>query len=134
MADIVDTAIQASSFKTLLTVVQAAGLAETLKHSGPFTVFLPTDDAFGKLPAGSIDLLLKDIPELTRILKYHLVSGTMMAADLVLLDVVATVEGSTLTIDTVGDKLMVNNATVLKPDIEADNGVIHAIDKVLIPG
>lgn len=133
MANIVDTAINASSFKTLLTVIQAAGLVDTLKNSGPFTIFLPTDDAFGNLPAGSIDMLLQDIPQLTKILKYHLVSGKMRAADLVLLDTVATVAGSTLAIDTVGDKLVVNTATVVKPDIEADNGVLHAIDKVLIP-
>jgi uncharacterized surface protein with fasciclin (FAS1) repeats len=133
MADIVDTAVSAGSFKTLVTAVQAAGLVDTLKGAGPFTVFAPTDEAFGKLPAGTIDSLLKDIPQLTKILTYHVVSGKVMAADVVNLDSAATVEGSNLKIDASNGSVKVNNATVVTPDVETDNGVIHVIDTVLLP-
>jgi uncharacterized surface protein with fasciclin (FAS1) repeats len=133
MADIVDTAVSAGSFKTLVTAVQAAGLVDTLKGDGPFTVFAPTDEAFGKLPAGTIDSLLKDIPQLTKILTYHVVAGKVMAADVVNLDSATTVEGSKLKIDASEGTVKVNNATVVTPDVETDNGVIHVIDTVLLP-
>lgn len=132
MADIVDTAVSAGSFNTLVAAVKAAGLVDTLKGPGPFTVFAPTDEAFGKLPAGTVDSLLKDIPQLTKILTYHVVSGKVKAADVVKLDSAATVEGSSVKIDA-SSGVKVNDATVVTPDVEADNGVIHVIDKVLIP-
>ena len=99
MADIVDTAVNAGSFNTLVAAVKAANLVDTLKGSGPFTVFAPTDDAFAKLPAGTVDALLKDIPKLTKILTYHVVSGKVMAADVVKLNSATTVEGSTVKTD-----------------------------------
>ncbi len=132
MADIVDTAIAAGSFTTLVAAVQAAGLVDTLKGPGPFTVFAPTDDAFAKLPAGTVDGLLTDIPKLTQILTYHVVPGAVMSSDITGLMSAKTVQGGTLQIDpTHGVK--VNDATVVTPDIQADNGVIHVIDTVLIP-
>lgn len=133
MADIIDTAISAGSFQTLVTAIGAAGLVEILKTPGSFTVFAPNDNAFGKLPAGTIDALLKDIPELTKILRYHIVAGKLMAADIVKLDVVTTVEGSKLKIDPSEGNIKVNNAKVIQPDIAVDNGVIHAIDTVMLP-
>lgn len=133
MADIVDTAVGAGSFNTLVAAVKAAGLVETLKSPGPFTVFAPTDDAFKKLPEGTVDSLLKDIPKLTKILTYHVVSGKVLSSDVVNLDKATTVEGSDLKIDA-SSGVKVNEATVVTPDIEADNGVIHVIDSVLIPG
>lgn len=132
MADIVDTAINAGSFDTLVAAVKAAGLVDNLKGPGPFTVFAPTDDAFAKLPEGTVDSLLNDIPQLTKILTYHVVSGKVMSSDMVRLDSVATVEGSSLSIDA-SSGVKVNDATVVTPDVEADNGVIHVIDSVLIP-
>jgi uncharacterized surface protein with fasciclin (FAS1) repeats len=132
MADIVDTAVGAGSFNTLVAAVKAAGLVDTLKSPGPFTVFAPTDDAFNKLPAGTVDSLLKDIPQLTKILTYHVVSGKVLSSDVVNLDKATTVEGSDLKIDA-SSGVKVNEATVVTPDIEADNGVIHVIDSVLIP-
>jgi uncharacterized surface protein with fasciclin (FAS1) repeats len=132
MADIVDTAVAAGSFTTLVAAVTAAGLVETLKGAGPFTVFAPSDDAFAKLPAGTVEGLLADIPKLTKILTYHVVSGAVMSTDIKGVMHPATVEGSTLAIDpTSGVK--VNDATVVTADIVADNGVIHVIDTVLIP-
>lgn len=133
MADIVDTAVGAGSFNTLVAAVKAAGLVETLKSPGPFTVFAPTDDAFKKLPEGTVDSLLNDIPKLTKILTYHVVSGKVLSSDVVNLDKATTVEGSDLKIDA-SSGVKVNEATVVTPDIEADNGVIHVIDSVLIPG
>lgn len=133
MADIVDTAVNAGSFQTLVRAIQAAGLVDTLKSPGSFTVFAPTDEAFGKLPAGTIDSLLKDIPALKQILTYHVVSGRAIATDLIKLDCVTTVEGSKLKIDASEGNLKVGNAKVITPDLEADNGVIHAIDTVLLP-
>jgi uncharacterized surface protein with fasciclin (FAS1) repeats len=133
MADIVDTAVSAGSFKTLVAAVQAAGLVDTLKSPGPFTVFAPTDEAFGNLPAGTVDSLLNDIPQLTKILTYHVVSGKVMAADVVNLDSAPTVEGSNLKIDASNGSVKVNNATVITADLEVDNGVIHVIDTVLLP-
>lgn len=132
MADIVDTAVGAGSFNTLVAAVKAAGLVETLKSPGPFTVFAPTDDAFNKLPEGTVDSLLNDIPQLTKILTYHVVSGKVLSSDVVNLDKATTVEGSDLKIDA-SSGVKVNEATVVTPDIEADNGVIHVIDSVLIP-
>ncbi|MCC5637020.1 fasciclin domain-containing protein [Nostoc sp. CHAB 5844] len=133
MADIVDTAVNAGSFNTLVAAVQAAGLVDTLKSPGPFTVFAPTDEAFSKLPAGTVDSLLKDIPQLTKILTYHVVSGKVLASDVVNLDSAPTVEGSSIRIDASNGGVKINDATVTTPDVEADNGVIHVIDTVLIP-
>jgi len=132
MPDIVDTAINAGSFNTLVTAVTAAGLADTLKGAGPFTVFAPTDEAFSKLPSGTVESLLQDILQLRKILEYHVVSGKVMAADVVKLKSAETVEGSALKIDA-SNGVKVNDATVVTPDVEAENGVIHVIDTVLIP-
>jgi uncharacterized surface protein with fasciclin (FAS1) repeats len=132
MADIVDTAVGAGSFTTLVAAVQAAGLVDTLKGAGPFTVFAPTDEAFAKLPAGTVEGLLKDIPKLKQILTYHVVSGKVMAADVVKLKSAKTVEGSEVKIDA-SNGVKINNATVVTPDVAADNGVIHIIDTVLLP-
>ncbi len=132
MADIVDTAANAGSFNTLVAAVKAAGLVDTLKGSGPFTVFAPTDEAFAKLPAGTVDALLKDIPKLKKILTYHVVSGKVLAADVVKMKSATTVEGSDVKIDA-SNGVKINNATVATPDVAADNGVIHVIDTVLIP-
>lgn len=132
MADIVDTAVGAGSFKTLVAAVTAAGLVDTLKGAGPFTVFAPTDEAFAKLPAGTVDALLKDIPKLKKILTYHVVSGKVMAADVVKLTSAKTVEGSEVKIDA-KNGVKINDSTVTTPDVAADNGVIHIIDTVLMP-
>ncbi len=132
MPDIVDTAINAGSFNTLVTAVTTAGLDTALKGPGPFTVFAPTDEAFSKLPSGTFESLLQDILQLRKILEYHVVSGKLMAADVVKVDSVTTVEGSTIKIDA-SNGVKVNDATIVTPDVEADNGVIHVIDTVLIP-
>lgn len=129
--DIVDTAVSAGSFKTLATALGAAGLVDTLKGKGPFTVFAPTDEAFAKIPKADLDALLKDKAKLTAVLTYHVVSGKVMAAD-VKAGKVKTVQGSELTVTTAGG-VMVDNAKVVKTDIVADNGVIHVIDTVVIP-
>lgn len=134
MADIVDTAVKAGSFNTLVDAVKAAGLVDTLKGAGPFTVFAPTDEAFAKLPDGTVDALLKDIPTLKKILTYHVISGKVKAADFSLtLKSATTVEGSDVKIDASNGSVKVNNATVSTPDVGADNGVIHIIDTVLMP-
>ncbi|MBD2016833.1 fasciclin domain-containing protein [Microcoleus sp. FACHB-53] len=134
MADIVDTAVKAGSFNTLVTAIKAAELVDTLKGAGPFTVFAPTDEAFAKLPNGTVDALLKDIPKLKKILTYHVVSGKVKAADFSLTQKSATtVEGSEVKIDASNGSVKVNDATVSTPDVDADNGVIHIIDTVLIP-
>lgn len=133
MADIVDTAVGAGSFNTLVAAVQAAGLVDTLKSPGPFTVFAPTDEAFSKLPAGTVDALLQDIPQLTKILTYHVVSGKVLANDVVNLESAPTVEGSSIQINTSNGGVKINDANVTTTDVEADNGVIHVIDTVLIP-
>jgi uncharacterized surface protein with fasciclin (FAS1) repeats len=137
MADIVDTAVAAGSFKTLVAAVQAAGLVDTLKGQGPFTVFAPNDEAFAKLPPGTVDALLKDIPKLTSILTYHVVPGKVMSADVVKLKTAKTVQGQEVKIDAsrwhLHDNVKVNDANIIKADIVADNGVIHVIDKVIIP-
>ena len=129
--DIVDTAVAAGSFKTLATALGAAGLVDTLKGKGPFTVFAPNDAAFAKIPKADLDALLKDKAKLTAVLTYHVVPGKVMAAD-VKAGKVKTVQGSELTITT-SNGVMVNNAKVIKTDIVADNGVIHVIDTVLMP-
>ena len=132
MADIVDTAVEAGSFKTLVTAVKAAGLVETLKSKGPFTVFAPTDDAFANLPKGTVEGLLKDVPKLKAVLTYHVVAGKVMAADVLKLKSAKTVQGQEVKIDA-SKGVKVNDATVVKPDVVADNGVIHVIDKVILP-
>jgi uncharacterized surface protein with fasciclin (FAS1) repeats len=137
MADIVDTAVAAGSFKTLVTAVKAAGLVDTLKGKGPFTVFAPNDEAFAKLPKGTVEGLLKDIPKLKAVLTYHVVSGKVMAADVVKLKTAETVQGQEVKIDAAKWHLhmnpKINDANVVKADVVADNGVIHVIDKVLLP-
>jgi uncharacterized surface protein with fasciclin (FAS1) repeats len=137
MADIVDTAIAAGNFKTLVTAVKAAGLVDTLKGKGPFTVFAPTDEAFAKLPKGTVEGLVKDVPRLKSILTYHVVPGKVMAADVAKLKTVKTVQGQELKIDAskwhLHDNIKVNDANIIKPDLVVDNGVCHVIDKVLIP-
>ena len=129
--DIVDTAVAAGQFKTLATALQAAGLIETLKGKGPFTVFAPTDEAFAKIPKADLDALLKDKAKLTAVLTYHVVPGKVMAKD-VKAGKVKTVQGSELTIGTTGG-VTVDNAKVIKTDIAASNGVIHVIDTVVLP-
>jgi len=133
MADIVDIAVGAGSFQTLVTAVQVPGLVDTLKGPGPFTVFAPNDDAFAKLPPGTVQTLVQNIPQLTRILTYHVVPGKLMAADLAKCNSLTSVEGSDIKLDT-SDSFEVKNSTVISPDIEADNGVIHVIDTVLLMG
>src|SRR4028119_1369315 len=132
MPDIVDTAVNAGSFSTLVAAVKAAGLVDTLKGAGPFTVFAPTDEAFAKLPAGTVDALLKDIPQLKKILTYHVVSGKVLAADVVKLKSAKTVEGTEVKIDA-SNGVKLNDSTVTTADVAADNGVIHIIDSVLLP-
>lgn len=131
-ADIVDTASAAGSFNTLVSAVKAADLVGTLKGDGPFTVFAPTDAAFAKLPRAQLEALLADKAALTRVLTYHVVPGRVEAAEVVRLSSAATVEGQPVQIY-IGDSVMINNATVLKTDIETSNGVIHVIDTVLLP-
>ena len=131
-ADIVDTAVSAGQFKTLVKAVQEAGLVDTLKGTGPFTVFAPTDEAFAKLPAGTLDALLKDKQKLAAILTYHVVPGKVMAAQ-VKAGQVKTVQGQSLTVSTMNGAVMVDNAKVVKTDIVASNGVIHVIDTVVLP-
>jgi uncharacterized surface protein with fasciclin (FAS1) repeats len=133
MPDIVDIAVGAGSFETLVTAVKAAGLVDTLKGPGPFTVFAPTDEAFAKLPPGTIQTLVQNIPQLTRILTYHVVPGKLTKADLEKVNSVTSVEGSPIRIDC-SDGFEVKNATVVAADIEADNGVIHVIDNVILMG
>ncbi len=132
MSNIVQTADKAGTFKTLLAAVNAAGLATTLEGKGPFTVFAPNDEAFAKLPAGTVDALLADLPKLTKILTYHVVSGDVRAADVVKLHNVKTVEGGDLHIHANGG-VKINESNVIGADVVADNGVIHIIDAVLLP-
>jgi uncharacterized surface protein with fasciclin (FAS1) repeats len=129
--DIVDTAVGAGNFKTLAAALTAAGLVDTLKGKGPFTVFAPTDEAFAKVPKADLDALLKDKAKLTAVLTYHVVPGKVMASD-VKAGKVKTVQGSQLTVSTMGG-VKVDGANVIKTDIVADNGVIHVIDSVVIP-
>ena len=132
-ADIVDTAVADGHFKTLAKALTAAGLVDTLKGKGPFTVFAPTDEAFAKLPKGTLDALLKDKKKLTAVLTYHVVAGKVMAADVVKLKTAKTVNGADLKITVTGGTVMVNDAKVTQTDIEATNGVIHVVDSVLLP-
>ena len=129
--DLVDTAVAAGNFKTLATALQVAGLVDTLKGKGPFTVFAPTDEAFAKVPKEQLDALLKDKAALTKVLTYHVVPGKVMAKD-VKAGKVKTVQGSELTLATAGG-VMVDGAKVTATDIVADNGVIHVIDSVVLP-
>jgi len=133
--DIVDTAVAAGDFKTLAAALQAAGLVDTLKGPGPFTVFAPTDEAFAKLPAGTVENLLKpeNHDKLVAILTYHVVPGKVMAKDVVKLYEAKTVNGKDVTIMAEGGKVMVGDANVVKTDIACSNGVIHVIDSVLLP-
>ena len=135
VTDIVDTAIAAGSFSTLVAAVKAADLVDVLKGKGPFTVFAPTDDAFKKLPAGTLEDLLKpeNKEKLAGILKYHVVSGKVKAADVVKLKSAKTVQGSEVAITVDGDNVKVDSANVVKTDVEASNGVIHVLDAVILP-
>lgn len=132
MANIVETAISAGSFKTLVEAAKAADLVNTLSGPGPLTVFAPTDEAFAKLPSGMVESLLQDIPKLKSILTYHVVPGKVMSSDIVKMQSAKTAEGHTISIDT-SDGVKVNNAKVVQADIEADNGVIHVVDNVILP-
>jgi uncharacterized surface protein with fasciclin (FAS1) repeats len=133
--DIVDTAVAAGSFKTLAAALQAAGLVETLKGEGPFTVFAPTDEAFAKLPEGTVAELLKpeNKDKLVAILTYHVVPGSVTAAQVTSLKAAKTVNGQSLTINAMGGTVKVDDATVVQTDIAASNGVIHVIDSVILP-
>ena len=133
--DIVETAVSAGSFNTLAKALAAAGLVDTLKGAGPFTVFAPTDEAFAKLPAGTLETLLKpeNKEKLQRILKYHVVAGRVTAADVSKLRSAKTVSGDTVTIASQGNSVKVDDARVIKTDIGASNGVIHVIDSVILP-
>ena len=130
--DIVDTAVSTGTFNTLVTAVKAAGLVETLKGDGPFTVFAPTDEAFAKLPEEKLNALLKDKDTLTKVLTYHVVAGKVMSNDVVKLTSAKTVEGQSLKINST-DGVRVNNAKVIMPDIITTNGVIHVVDEVILP-
>jgi uncharacterized surface protein with fasciclin (FAS1) repeats len=131
---IVDVATEAGSFGTLLAAVEAAGLVDTLLGEGPFTVFAPTDDAFAKLPEGTVESLLNDIPALTDILLYHVVAGEVLAADVVNLESATSVQGSDIAISVDGGNVFLNGeAQVVATDIAASNGVIHVIDTVILP-
>lgn len=130
--NIVETAVEAGTFETLVAVVTAAGLVETLSGEGPFTVFAPTDEAFAALPEGTVEGLLNDIPALTEVLTYHVVPGAVMSGDLSDGMMATTVQGSDITIG-VGEGVTVNDANVVAADIEASNGVIHVIDAVILP-
>ena len=131
--DIVDVAVSNGSFTTLVAAVQAAGLVDTLKGDGPFTVFAPTDAAFAKLPAGTVEHLLANPDELRQVLLYHVVPGKVMAADVVGLSSAPTAEGSKLSIKVADGSVRIDDATVTATDIETSNGVIHVIDSVIIP-
>lgn len=131
--DIVDVAIGAGSFKTLVAAVQAAGLVEVLKRPGPLTVLAPTDEAFAKVPKADLDKLMKDVPRLQAVLTYHVLTGNVASADLRMMKDFGTAQGQRILIAAAGPSLRINDATVIKPDIPAANGVIHVIDKVLMP-
>ena len=131
--DIVDTAVAAGDFNTLVTAVKAAGLVETLKGEGPFTVFAPTDAAFAKVPTDTLNALLADKAALANVLTYHVVAGKVMAADVVKLTSAETVQGQAVSIEVKGGKVYVDGAQVVTTDIKASNGVIHVIDAVILP-
>ena len=134
MADIVDIAVNTEGFSTLVAAVKAANLVETLKTPGPFTVFAPNDAAFAKLPPGTVDTLVQNPPQLARILTYHVVAGKLTKADLAKVDSVNSVEGSPISINCHDEIFEVKNATAIAADIEADNGIIHVIDNVILMG
>ena len=134
MADIVDIAVNTEGFSTLVAAVKAANLVETLKTPGPFTVFAPNDAAFAKLPPGTVETLVQNPPQLARILTYHVVSGKLTKADLSKVDAVESVEGSPIAINCNDQTFEVKNATAIAADIEADNGIIHVIDNVILMG
>ncbi len=131
--DIIETAVAAGNFKTLATALTEAGLIETLKGDGPFTVFAPTDEAFAKIPKATLENLLKNKEQLTKVLLYHVVAGRVMSSDVVKISSAKTVEGSSVKISVNGKTVMVDKATVTAVDIEASNGVIHVIDAVIMP-
>ena len=131
--DIVTTAVEAGTFKTLAAALTAAGLVSTLQGPGPFTVFAPTDAAFAKLPAGTVEALLKDKAKLAAILTYHVVAGRVEAKDVVKLTTANTVNGAPIAIKVMSGHVMINNATVTTADVRASNGVIHIIDTVILP-
>lgn len=131
--DIVETAVAAGSFNTLATALEAAGLIETLKGEGPFTVFAPTDEAFAALPEGALEALLADKEQLTAVLTYHVVPGRVTADQVVSLDEATTVNGASITIEASDMGVMINDAHVVTADVMASNGVIHVIDKVILP-
>jgi uncharacterized surface protein with fasciclin (FAS1) repeats len=137
MAGICDTSVAAGNFKTLYAATKAAGLVETLNTKGPFTVFAPTDEAFAKLPEGTVESLLKDVPKLTEILKYHVVNGAVPAADVAVHKNITTLQGQDVKVDAakwhLHKNIKINDANLIKADVKADNGVIHVIDKVLMP-
>ena len=132
MANIVETAVSAGSFKTLVKAVQAAGLVETLSSKGPFTVFAPTDEAFAKIPPETMQSLLNNIPQLKAVLTYHVVPGKLMATDVVKQHSLKTAQGQSITLD-ISHGVKVDDASVIKTDVQADNGIIHVIDKVILP-
>ncbi|MDE1336117.1 fasciclin domain-containing protein [Vibrio aestuarianus] len=133
--DVVDVAVENGSFNTLVTAVKAAGLVDTLKGEGPFTIFAPTDEAFAKLPNVTVETLLQpeNKDKLVSILTYHVVSGKVMAADVITMDNARTIQGQMVKITLDGDSVMINNANVVAADVKASNGVIHVIDTVLLP-
>jgi uncharacterized surface protein with fasciclin (FAS1) repeats len=133
--DIVDVAAENGSFNTLVAAIKAAGLVDTLKGKGPFTVFAPTDEAFAKLPKGTVEMLLEpeNKDKLASILTYHVVSGKVMSTDVVKIDSAATVQGQMLMVEVVDGSVMINNAKVIMADVKASNGAIHVIDTVLMP-
>jgi uncharacterized surface protein with fasciclin (FAS1) repeats len=131
--NIVETAVSAGNFNTLATALAEAGLVDALQQEGPFTVFAPTDEAFSKLPKGTLESLLKDKEALKKILLYHVISGKVMASDVVNLNSAATLQGNDVKINVKDGNVMINNAKVIAADVSASNGVIHVIDTVLIP-
>ena len=137
MGGICDTAVAAGKFKTLYAATQAAGLVETLNTKGPYTIFAPTDDAFAKLPPGTVEGLLKDIPKLKTILTYHVIDGAVPASDVVQHKNLTTLQGQDLKVDAakwhLHKSVKINDANIITADLKADNGIIHIIDKVLIP-
>lgn len=132
MADIIETAVNAGSFQTLIRALETADLVEALKQPGPFTVFAPVDAAFERLPGKSLELLLEDMPKLKKLVTYHVAFGDVRAEDLLAINEVPTMEGSVLAVDT-ANGYQVNQANIVQPDILADNGVIHVIDSILMP-
>lgn len=131
--DIVEVAVAAGSFKTLVAAVQAANLVDVLKRPGPLTVLAPTDEAFAKIPKADLDALMKDKAKLSAVLQYHVLTGNVGAADLKMMKDFGTVQGGRIQISVSGTTLKINNATIIKPDVQASNGVIHVIDTVLMP-